>query len=387
MRRTKEIACIIMFVILLMTTSLPIISHAAESTDGQDNQAEGNNNGENGENNGSEGNSEENPNGITIGGHTFNVAPAIANELVPQDFTKTTITCKGQEVEGLQFDKAALTLIYLTTPSKEVKNTLAVFDEASGAAYQFRKVEMGEQYVILLDPPAETGFPADYTLASASIGGFEEVPVYVTSSAISEFSLVYAASSHGNIGWYQYDTTEGTFQRYVQTPEAGNDTVIEPSETDGAEVSVEMEGLQKAYKELEAQAEEQKGNFKKILAAMIFVVAVLLVVIINLILRKRSNKKDDFDDVFAEPKKTRKRIPIEDDWDEEVWEDDPDFKRVSRQDTKTAIKPEMRQEMKQDFRMKPETAGKPKTKPEPVSPKKRDADFEDDFEVIDLEDL
>ena len=48
----------------------------------------------------------------------------VPDDVIPQDFTKDTVTCQGQQVECLRFEKGTLTLVYLTTPSTEVKNTL-----------------------------------------------------------------------------------------------------------------------------------------------------------------------------------------------------------------------------------------------------------------------
>lgn len=294
--------------------------------------------------------SQENPQEITVNGHPFNLAEAIPEDAVPQDFTKTTVTCQGKQVEGLQFDKGALKLVYLTTPSTEVKNTLAVFDEASGSIYQFRKVAIGEKYVILLDPPAEPGLSAEYTRTTASMEGFENVPVFVKGEAApaaapegeaanpegeaanpegetaspegeaanpegtaaspaagAEFSLVYGVSSFGNMGWYQYDASEGFFQRYVQTG-AVQETPQEGGETDS---SVEMQSLQNAYKDLEEQLNEKKSSSRKTTAIMVFVIAVLLVVIVNLILRGRQEDYDgDEDDLLEDVPKPKKRTKV-----------------------------------------------------------------------------
>ena len=392
-------------------------------------------------------NKEENPGentegdseGIALNGHPFNLAAAIPADIVPQDFTKTTVTCKGQQVEGLKFDKASLLLVYLTTPSTEVKNTLAVYDEASGSFSPFRKVTIGDHYLILLDPPAETGLSSEYTQTTASMGGFENVPVFVTAGAAaantegtadtgdaanaegtsapvsaSDFSLVYAVSSFGNMGWYQYDTVEESFQRYIQT-ESVQET---PQETE--DTSVEMQGLQNAYKDLEQQFNKKKEVSRKTTAVMIFIIAVLIIVIANLLLRGRRGGEESEEDLdYEEPKPRvrkraykeeepdeeepksgiRRRIHKEEELDEEeprsrirrrttkepeeddVWDDDrketPKPKRAVSQETRPMVKPEPKPAVKAE----PQPAGKPEPKSQPKP------DIDDDFEVIDLEDL
>ena len=270
----------------------------------------------------------DNQGGITINGHPFDLAASVPEDAVPQDFTKTTVTCQGQQVEGLKYDKGTLTLVYLTTPSAEVKNTLAVYEESSGVFYPFRRIAQGESsYLILLNPPVESGLPQEYAQTSQTIGAYEGVPVFARGGAApaaggfqgaeteeggnnaggSEFVLVYAASSFGNMGWYQYDAVESTFQRYQLTEVSASDKESEDEQTE--EPSVEMQGLQNAYKSLEEQYNKKKDNSRKTTAVLIFLIAVLIIVVINLLLRGR-RYEDDLEDEeeYEEPqRKMRKR--------------------------------------------------------------------------------
>ncbi|NBH14628.1 hypothetical protein D3Z36_10720 [Lachnospiraceae bacterium] len=271
-----------------------------------------------------QGNQEE---GITVNGHPFNLAAAIPDDVIPQDFTKTTITCQGQQVEGLQYEKGALSLVYLTTPSTEVKNTLAVYEEASGTFYPFRKITQGESnYLILLNPPAETGLSQEYNQGIKKIDVYEDVPVFTRAGTASEsgesaeglpgaeegqgaadgseFALVYAVSSFGNTGWYQYDAAEATFQRYQQ---AANTVQTGGEEEPEEGPSVEMQGLQNAYKDLEENYNKKTDVSRKTTAVLIFMIAALLIVIINLLLRGRRGG-DDFEE-YEEPEEGLRRQP------------------------------------------------------------------------------
>ena len=400
------------------------------------------------------------PEGITIDGHSFNLSATVPEELAPADFTKITMACQGQQVEGLQFDKGSLLLVYLTTPSTEVKNTLAVYDEAGGAFYPFRKIEMGQKYFILLNPPAETGLSQEYTSQTATVEGFQNVPVFVNETesvptsaeaaaspegtdtgepaspegtdteaaaegetgepaspegtdtgettaaegetgepaspeganaqgtgSLPELSLVYGASSNGNIGWYQYDAKDGFFQRYVKTAAAEA-----PQETDSIDNDAAMQGLQNSYKDLEEQLKKTKSSSRKTTAIMVFVIAVLIVVIINLILRGRWKDNEDEADVFMDagkPKKNRRASKEKDNQAEREAKEEkksrvhkqpqgmqeepkkPKAAKKMSQETRTMVKPELPK--KQEIPQAPKNPGKPEQK--------------DDFEVIDLEDL
>lgn len=270
----------------------------------------------------------ENQGGITINGHSFNLSAVVPEDVVPQDFTKTTVACQGQQVEGLTYEKGNLTLVYLTTPSAEVKNTLAVYEEANGVFYPFRKIVQGESsYLILLNPPVDTGLSQEYSQSSQKIGSYENVPVFVKGTAASpagngaggfqgaeteqdgnsvgenEFALVYAVSSFGNTGWYQYDAAESTFQRYQSTEEP---VFRGDSEEQEEEPSVEMQGLQNAYKSLEEQYNKKKDTSRKTTAVLIFLIAVLVIVVLNLLLRGR-REGDDLEDEEEYEETDRKR--------------------------------------------------------------------------------
>lgn len=384
---------------------------------------------------------EGNPQGITINGHPFNLAAAIPEDVVPADFTKTTITCQGQQVEGLTFEKAELMLVYLTTPSTEVKNTLAVYEEASNSFCPFRKLSVDEtKYLIILDPPAESGLSQEYTQTAQTLGELADVPVFVKlqasqtpesaeagedgASAGQEFFLVYGVSSYGNKGWYQYDALESTFQRYTPVQTASEPSALEPSAADSdGEPSAEMQSLQKAYTDMEAQYNAQRDTSRKTTAVLVFIIAVLVVVIVNLLLRGR--KEDDLEeelDYDELSEKVRKQVKSvrksrrgesghgrqADGEEDELWEDDTVPKRILKQQTKVipalgaeeqqasqakhGVKADKKQE-KKDRRQeqRPERKAEPKAerrtetkaerKPEPV------IEPDEDFEVIDLEDL
>ncbi len=309
--------------------------------------------------------------GITLDGHPFNLAPTIPADVVPQDFTKTTVTCQGQQVEGLTFDKAELTLVYLTTPSTEVKNTLAVYEGEE--FYPFRKVQLDEaNYLIILNPPKETGLSSEYAQIEQTVGEFANVPAYAKGGNSSQaedaqeqegneakgdsggegFSLIYGASSYGNKGWYQYDAKESTIQRYNSTEASVSPIVPVTQPEDSLEPGAEMQSLQKAYTDMEEQYNNQKDSSRKTIAVLIFIIAVLLVVVVNLLLRGRKGEEDlleedvDYDDLSEKvrqqvksARKSRREQEgrggrVTDDVESDPWEDDTESGTVLKQRTK-----------------------------------------------------
>ena len=79
-----------------------------------------------------------------------------------------------------------------------------------------------------MEPPAESGLPSEYTKDSKSVGEYGKITMFRQADSVPQagdgvgglqgaedkekdekddgFFLVYAASSFGNIGWYQYDS-------------------------------------------------------------------------------------------------------------------------------------------------------------------------------------
>lgn len=335
----------------------------------------------------------DNVDGIMLNGHEYNLAATIPDDNIPEEFSKITVNCKGQDVEALQFDKGNVVLVYLTTPDTEVKNTLAVYDQESGSIYPFVKVVMGSSYYIILNPPAETGLSEEYTAATVDIGEYGALAAYSNQEpSLSDFYLVYAISNGGNTGWYQYDKSEGTLQRYIQ--QSSETTVDEEA------LNADMRSLQNAYDKLDKQYTSEKSFARRTIAVLVFVIAVLLVIIVNLFLRRR-NEEDEWEDDFNEvPKRFRKKPeePKEtsDDWEDEEPDEKPRrgiLRKKQQEDQVLEEKPKRgafgkkQQEEESSETKVPEKKEPGKKTPEKKEPEKKEPEEPDDFEVIDLDDL
>lgn len=334
--------------------------------------------------------------GITLNGSSYNLSAVIPDNVIPEGFAKATVNCQGQEIEGLKSGNGAVTLIYLTTPEQNIKNTLAVFEEASGSIYPFRQIPVGDNFYIVLNLPAETGLTRDYTPASVAIGGYEQISAFTAENA--EFYLVYALAKSGNLGWYRYDSTEGSFQRYTEEA-AVNSEGENTADTD-------MKSLKNAYDKLDENYTRQKEVSRKTTAVMIFVMAVLIIVIVNLLIREKAsrtkgqNQEDGEEEesmIFGKKKSFfDKWRHQEEDWEEDWEEDVIADKQVKTEKEEKAEKPKISK--KPTPKTKPEVQPEPEFKPEPEPELEKTAsdssaetripeEVEDGFEVIDLDDL
>ncbi|MEG0963007.1 MAG: hypothetical protein RSD28_00875 [Lachnospiraceae bacterium] len=242
---------------------------------------------------------------ITMNGAAFRLAKKIPDNVIPENFTKCTVTCQGQEVEGLTFQDGILTLVYLTTPDAAVKNTLAVYEQTSGNIMPFQKVVSGTGYVIVINPPVEDQPLGAETQTMVSIGEITNVTAYqMSQEGMTDFYFIYGINNNGAAGWYRYDGIEGTLQRYI----------AETASNDKAEVTadVSMKSLQKAYDKLDKEYTREKDVSRKTMAVMIFIMAVFVIVIINLLIRGKGSKVNiEYEDELKEvPRKRNKRRPI-----------------------------------------------------------------------------
>lgn len=73
--------------------------------------------------------------------------------------------------------------------------------------------------------------------------------------------------------------------------------------------TAELESVKNTCKDLEEQLKETKGRSRRNTAIMVFLIAVLIVVIVNLILRARPVDDDDEDFYDAPPKKAKRSRP------------------------------------------------------------------------------
>ncbi len=209
---------------------------------------------------------------------------------IPADFEAKTITLNGKDALGLSFKNGSLTVLYME--DEEKTGALYVYNEKTGSVYPFVKLEAERHYTIVLEPDAEVEVPTGFKPCTLPIEGKGVVQAFqyqVARSNVnpSDFYLLYCINQEGQMGWYQYDSLEGTYQRYVGNAFLGQATDTPSSEPDS---------------DTQAGGSDNKGDagiianddmMRLIVCVAIFVAAVIAVIIINLIIFKR-RKSEEF---------------------------------------------------------------------------------------------
>ncbi len=243
--------------------------------------------------------------GLSLNGEALLLTATIPAEVIPADFTMENMMLNNKEIPCLNFNNGNLTVLYLKNAKDQ--GELYVYDKDEQNVYPFIRLQSNNRYVIVLQPEVLSA-PEGYEMFSISIEGkvvvtawryvgtvsasslFDFGPETYYAAEISDFYLLYCLNNEGEYGWYQYDSVEGTFQRYAGTLPGGNTT---GSDEIGGDASDSTEDGSAG--ELEALLKEEQNKNLKLICIFVFVVAVLLVVIINLILFRRK-KDDDFDE-------------------------------------------------------------------------------------------
>ena len=152
------------------------------------------------------------------------VETVFADEFMPSLFHKETCDYQGQTVECAKFDMGDVTILY-TNDTMGTDAKFMMYNTSTSEMSDFRMIEGIENRFIIVLNECEGEAPLGYTKAVLDWNG-QTLTAYMNMDAAngvlstfnnvsaSEFFLVYAMSSEGNKGWYQYDQNEGTYQRY-----------------------------------------------------------------------------------------------------------------------------------------------------------------------------
>ena len=160
------------------------------------------------------------------------VQTVFADEFMPSLFHKETCDYQGQTVECAKFDMGDITILY-TTDAGGNDGKFMIFNSGTSEMTDFRMIQGIENRFIIVLSDCEGDIPAGYTKAVLDWNG-QTLTAYMNLDAANgtaatfgglpanDFFLVYAISSEGNKGWYQYDQNEGTYQRFFSVVGEGS---------------------------------------------------------------------------------------------------------------------------------------------------------------------
>lgn len=247
---------------------------------------------------------------FTINGQNYIPADTIPEEVIPADFSESSVSIDGTDYPALSFTKAELTLLYLIPENSEDAGKLYIYNTNDGNEYPFVLLHTDSHYAIVRNPDAAS-IPEGFTQMSVTVGETENVTAYHRNDAAetpdSDFYYLYCLNDQGQNYWYQYDNAEGTYQRYAEQ----------------LDNSSEQQNENEQYNEAMNQLEKMKQKNRYMIFGMIFGAAILIIIIINLLIARKD--QNGLDDAYDDPDEDDDVDDLEDDEEDDDEEDDDEL--------------------------------------------------------------
>lgn len=322
------------------------------------------------------------PEAITVNNVLYYISEEFTAEQIPADFTETVVNFRGKEYRGLTFNKGILSLVYLREENTNAADgRFFLYDETRDVVYDFIKMTAGESsYVIPLLAPLDSLLSDDYVQASLQLpqGAILSAYQLPQEDGASDFFVFYGVNQHGTEGWYQYDFSEGTYQRV-------NGTVAEGTNTDREQ----LELLQAEYDALSEKYKSAKASVRNLTIALIGVIFAAAVVFFAVFFKKkkklpRGYSEDDFLEDRFESQETKKEQTRE---NAGMWNDYEDNSEKNLTDETFAEHESEQEEPFDQEETQTEESELKNKKKQKKKTKKNEASDKNEVEIFDLNDL
>ena len=197
---------------------------------------------------------------VDINGTIYYFYEDFSEALILDGFSKSTLEYDGYTHNVIVQDLTGKTAAYFVSDDNDPE--LMIYDESTTSFMPAELMAVSNSYyLILLGNTDNSGVPNGYAETTIEING-TILPAWQNMDE-TDYFLVYALSSEGFEGFYQYDSREGTYQRYTK-PSVANTT--KESKYD----NVILEKLNEIISD----------NFVYFLAGIVIVILVMIIIII-----------------------------------------------------------------------------------------------------------
>ena len=245
---------------------------------------------------------------IEIDGQSYTVSTEIPDVLIPEGFVKADLTYGGQVYAATRQEVGTIYAVYLVNPEGE--SDFYLYDPETETFSKFEQVSVSDtRYIVLLSEDKSSDLPRNLQRTTMAVNG-KEFPAWQNIDA-SSYYVVYALNSDGEKGYYQYDTIDGTYQRY--TP----DSADKGDQDDDKKAGI---------------LNKLRNNLDKVILVVwgIFLVMLIVIIILAIKLRHRNLELDDLYDEYG--------IDLEDEEEEEVYPDNKSKKKAEKEAKKNKKK-------------------------------------------------
>ncbi len=263
---------------------------------------------------------------IELDGAYYAIYENFSDALIPAGFSRTTVQYAGAEHSAIRQDVSGKVILFMITGEEDP--VMVFYNESDSTFVRTERVDVSEQFsLFILSSGDGSSLPEQFVETSLILHNVN-FPAWQNMET-NDFYLVYALSSGGVEGFYQYDSVEGTYQRYV-----ASSTSQAPVEPEEEEDDSKLGKLQQIIKD----------NLL-ILAAAVAVIVVILFIIILVLSIKLGRRNAELEDMYVDDendnkpnvkKKSRNQFVgydeeedeeedddyLEDDFDDSEYEDD-----------------------------------------------------------------
>lgn len=230
--------------------------------------------------------------GITVGDKSYKFSEEFAPTSIPVGFVETKLSYDGGERKFVRQENGSITLGYLV--DAEGKGNFFLYNEEDATFSPYVQVTVSPSTsIVLLEKNKDVKVPEGYRKVKLTVNE-HEFPAWQDKKH-EGFYLVYAMDSHGEKGFYQYDTNQGSYQKYI-TQQIGNTN----------------QGASKVNKLNNFII----GNLSMIILCTGLGILLLIIIIIVLAVKLR-HRNLELDDLYEEYDIDEKELAEEDEEDEE----------------------------------------------------------------------
>ena len=247
---------------------------------------------------------------IEINGAYYAIYENFSDALIPAGFTRSTVQYAGVEHSAIRQDSSGKVMLFMISGEEDPITVL--YNESDSTFIRAERVDVSESfYIYVLSSADGSGLPEAFYETSLALHGVN-FPAWQNMEA-NDFYLIYALSSGGVEGFYQYDQVDTTYQRYVAPVKAEEPEEEEDSSTLGKVQKIITDNL-------------------LILAAAVGVNVLILFIIILVLSVKLGRRNEELENLYVgddvdEPKlrkKSRSQFVGYDD-DDDMQDDEDDY--------------------------------------------------------------
>lgn len=218
---------------------------------------------------------------VEVNGISYTLTDDFADADIPNGYARTQKSLDGEERQMVENESGNICLGYMT--DAEGNGDFFLYVEEAAAFYPYAEISISDTTsIIVLSDASQVSLPDTYKEAKLSLNS-KEFPVWQNTEKEGIY-VIYAMNNSGEVGYYQYDAVEGTYQRFTPSSQAPVEEAVE--ETDSASVLGKIQNLIMA-------------NFMIVLLAA-GVAGVIVLIILIVLAVKLHNRNAEIDELYDE---------------------------------------------------------------------------------------